>query len=85
MDDVKAQAAQRGFQSMGVMIGGGGAWALVPRCAPAGLTGLSGKSAGRSYSITSTAVTVGAEEGGTGFVGLYMSTEPADSAGVWNS
>jgi len=81
MDDVKAQALQRGFQSLGVLVGGGGSLGVGAEVCTGWLTGLSGKSAGSSYCITSTAVTVGAEEGATGFVGVYMSTEPADSAG----
>ena len=81
MDDVKAQASQRGFQSLGVLVGGGGSVGVGAEVCTGWLTGLSGESAGSSYSITSTAVTVGAEEGATGFIGVYMSTEPADSAG----
>ena len=81
MESVKTQAAERGFKSMGLMIGGGGSVVVGGEVCSGFLTGLSGASAGSTSSITSTAVTVGAEEGATGFVGVYMSTEPADSAG----
>ena len=81
MDSVKAQAAQRGFQSIGLMVGGGGSVIVGGEVCSGFLTGLSGEGAGRTYSITSTAVTIGAEEGVTGFVGLYMSSESADEAG----
>lgn len=65
---------------MGLVLGGGGSLGVGAEVCTGYLGGESQNSA-RSYSVTSTAVTVGAEEGATGFVGWYMSSESPGEAG----
>src|SRR6266571_695388 len=81
MNSLKAQAAERGFQSYGLVLGGGGSLVVGAEVCTGFLTGGSQDSGGRSYSMTSTAVSIGAEEGATGFVGWYMSSEKPGEAG----
>jgi hypothetical protein len=81
MQTIKTQAMERGFQSIGLMVGGGGSIVVGGEVCSGFLTGLSGETAGRTYTITSSAVSIGAEEGVTAFLGLYMSSEAADNAG----
>ena len=72
------RAQESGFHSTALVWGGGGSLGVGVEVL-SGLLADAGKEA--LYHIKSSAVTVGAEEGVAGFVGLYLSTEHAAEVG----
>jgi hypothetical protein len=69
------------YNSLGLVYGGAGSVVVGGESFVGGLMGVA--QAGDYYGITSADVTIGAQEGAVGFVGLYLSTEkPADVGGI---
>lgn len=75
---VKESALEGGYQSTALVTGGGANLGVGVEVLRGVLTDSKGQS---YYEMTSTALSIGAEEGIAAFIGIYMSTEPAAKVG----